>query len=91
MLGLPYKTVTWMELLMKWLSITDTATRCIALLALQVFTYHIWRERNYRLHEGGLFNPDKLLDGILNDIKTRASSSSWFIKHAHGILTIWLS
>lgn len=42
--------------------------RDLALLAAQVFTYDIWRERNARLQSSGAFGPAKLLQGIIVDI-----------------------
>lgn len=56
----------------------DTLKRRVALLTLQVYAYHIWRERNARAHNKGFFSPGKLLNGIKLDIKSRLSTVTWF-------------
>lgn len=92
LLGLPYHAFSWQELLHSWLNTQDSTLRHLALLSLQVATYHLWRERNCRVHNKGILFPSKLLTEILVDIKTRLSSSSWFIKRAcNSSLSSWLA
>ena len=72
--------ISWNSLLLQVSSISTTGQRHLGLLGLGVFGYHIWRERNFRDHNKGLFHPLKLLEGILMDISTRLTASTWFTK-----------
>lgn len=63
--------ITWTDLMIAWGRIEDTVRRHLMLLIAQIFSYHIWRERNARAHEKGCFGPLKLLDGIIADVKTK--------------------
>lgn len=58
----------WLDVLTSWGEITNVGYRSLALTALEVFAYHVWRERNSRLHNKGVLSPNKLLMGILVDI-----------------------
>lgn len=91
-MGIDSNYTTWLDCLQEWGSNTDTLTRVIALVTIQIFVYHIWRERNARLHNKGIFGPLKLLSGIIRDIKTKLSSSLWFRKHVcnHNLRCFWL-
>lgn len=53
----------------------------IALLALQIYAYHVWRERNVRAHNKGTFTPELLLKGIKVDLHSRLATISWFSDH----------
>lgn len=65
--------------------------KSLGLLALQVSCYHIWREINTRRHDKGSFNPRKLLDGIIVDIRTKISNSTWLQKiDCIGIFCLWI-
>ena len=70
-------SLLWKDWIMSILAISDLPQRQVLLLYLQVFAYHMWRERNARLHGGGSFGPRKLLEGIMVDIRGRAASSTW--------------
>lgn len=63
--------ISWADLMEVLLTILDEVKRQVALLSIQVFSYHIWRERNARSHNKGIFHPMKLLAGIRVDIKSR--------------------
>ncbi|XP_074342333.1 uncharacterized protein LOC141679853 [Apium graveolens] len=58
----------------------DSSKSTLALCVSQIFCYHIWRERNARLHGMGIFGPRKLLEGIKKDFIARLDSSIWFSK-----------
>lgn len=58
--------------------IQDNMKSKVALLALQTYAYHLWRERNARAHNKGIFTPGKLLKGIKMDIQSRLATISWF-------------
>lgn len=85
-------SLSWSDLVVQVLRITDVAQREVILLYLQTFAYHMWRERNARLHGGGSFHPAKLLTGILVDIRSRASSSRWLARliYRRPIICTWL-
>ena len=71
----------WHVLITIIAQITDVAKRQVALLALQIYAYRIWRERNARAHNNkNFFHPDKLLYAIKMDLHSRLASSSWFSK-----------
>lgn len=61
----------WLELLHFWGSISHHGHRNLALLAGQVFSYHIWRECNARLHNKGILGPSKIILVICIDVKAR--------------------
>ncbi|KAK1372210.1 hypothetical protein POM88_028403 [Heracleum sosnowskyi] len=70
-LHIPFTSTTWESLMMDWGAVSNTPRRQIALVTLQVFCYHLWRERNARAHGKGCFGPTKLFDGIVLDIRTK--------------------
>ena len=70
----------WADLLAKVGAVHGAGHRHLGFLALNVFGYHLWRERNFREHNKGCFHPMKLLEGILLDIRFRLGTSKWFIK-----------
>ncbi|KAK1357024.1 hypothetical protein POM88_050280 [Heracleum sosnowskyi] len=53
---------TWLDLITNWGSHPSLGHHGIALLTAQVFSYHIWRERNARLHNKGCFGPLKIIE-----------------------------
>lgn len=61
--------MVWSSLLVEMMSIRDDVQQQIVLLFLQVFVYHIWRERNARAHGNGVYSPMQLLEGILVDLR----------------------
>lgn len=71
---------SWSSLIVHISQIQDKGKRFIALLTLQVFAYHLWRERNARSHNKGSFPPQHLMMGIRKDIKACLASSIWFSK-----------
>ncbi|KAK1355690.1 hypothetical protein POM88_048946 [Heracleum sosnowskyi] len=81
-LNLTFHATTWVDLLNEWGNSADSARNQLALLVLQVFSYHLWRERNARAHGKACFAPSKLFDGIVLDVKTKLSSSKWFLNIA---------
>ncbi|XP_074362064.1 uncharacterized protein LOC141702266 [Apium graveolens] len=76
-LGVNWISGTWFDLLSQCDNIQGSYVRAIFLLAVQVVTYHIWRERNARAHNKGSFSPCMLLTGILADIRARICSSKF--------------
>lgn len=79
-LGLILNNQTWLHLLQNWLLTPELTLRLLALLVAQIFSYHIWRERNGRAHNRAVTTPMRLLQGIWRDFKAKLSSSSWFAK-----------
>lgn len=71
---------SWLDFLQVLLHLPDKHKGVVALCCAQVFCYHIWRERNSRMHDKGVFGPSKLLLGICMDVKARLHSSAWFSK-----------
>lgn len=71
-------SLSWQELVVLLLNMTDRGKAKVAVMAAQIFAYHIWRERNVRLHNKGILNPRKLIGGILEDLQARLHSSTWF-------------
>lgn len=69
---------TWASFVTFLSQIRDAEQRFVALLAVQIFTYHLWRERNARAHDNGLFRPLQLLARIKVDLRARLSSTTWF-------------
>ncbi|XP_074342078.1 uncharacterized protein LOC141679483 [Apium graveolens] len=78
MLGLSIAGDTWLSLLNSLIDLQDSSRSVLALCMVQIFFYHIWRERNTRAHNKGVFGPAKLLHGILVDLVARLQSSVWF-------------
>lgn len=74
---------TWKEFLISLGNISDQTLRSIALLTAQIFTYHLWRERNARLHDRGVSGPKGIIHTIMVDLKTKLLNTDWFIKHAN--------
>lgn len=66
---------SWAEQLVSWGSIVKPTLRLLELLISQVFSYHVWRERNARIHNQGSLGPIKLLENIIMDSKTKLASS----------------
>lgn len=71
---------TWNDFQQHILDIQDGAKRRVVLLLIQIFTYFIWRERNARKHNTGVLRPEKLLEGIIVDTRSRLVTSTWFSK-----------
>ena len=71
-------TWTWVDLLLCILNISSATRRLLALLAVQIYAYHIWRERNARRHGKGVFGPRLLLRGIITDLRARVAHEPWF-------------
>ena len=69
----------WTDLLEHLMTCPDPSRRTIALIAAQILSYHLWRERNARRHNRGSFGPRKLLHGIITDLQARIFGESWFI------------
>ncbi|XP_074352991.1 uncharacterized protein LOC141692150 [Apium graveolens] len=78
MLGLSIAGDTWLSLLNSLIDLQDSSRSVLALCMVQIFCYHVWRERNARAHNKGVFGPSKLLHGILVDLVARLQSSVWF-------------
>lgn len=72
--------ITWLGFLDYLTGFTDKAKRDVPLCYTQVYCYHIWRERNARAHNLGVFGPAKLLHEISKDIRARLHGSIWFSK-----------
>ncbi|XP_074338031.1 uncharacterized protein LOC141674945 [Apium graveolens] len=75
---IPVSYHSWVEFLVSLTELKDKKKGTIALWYAQVYCYHIWRERNARVHDKGIFGPSKLLQGIVLDVKTRLSASGWY-------------
>ena len=69
----------WTHLLEHLMTCPDPTRRTISLIAAQVTSYHLWRERNARRHNRGSFGPRKLLHGIITDLQARIFGEPWFI------------
>ena len=82
----------WNDLLLCIAAVASPSQRLLGFLSLNVFCYHMWRERNHREHDKAGFHPNKLLDGILIDINVRIRTSNWFIKACSKnlLLASWL-
>ncbi|XP_074351467.1 uncharacterized protein LOC141690578 [Apium graveolens] len=59
---------SWNNFLHYLIGLSDKTKSTVALCYAQIFCYHIWRERNARAHNSGVFGPRKLLEGIRKDI-----------------------
>lgn len=70
----------WHQFITHLFGHSDLSYQRIALLTAQTFAYHVWRERNARAHNKGIFGPAKLLRSIRVDVKSKLSSSKWFSK-----------
>ncbi|XP_017256324.1 uncharacterized protein LOC108225881 [Daucus carota subsp. sativus] len=68
----------WTDLLLCLMGVESPTRRLLSLLAVQIFAYHLWRERNARRHGKGVFGPKKLLHGIITDLRARVTSEPWF-------------
>lgn len=53
------------------------------LLALQVLCYHIWKQRNNRMHDRECSPPEILYNIITTDPICRFASSTWLCKRIH--------
>lgn len=86
-------THTWAQLVTSSLDLPDYVQRQLVLLFIQIFAYHIWRERNARIHGKGIFSPRKLLDGIMVDLHARVHTSTWFLKFVgkRPMLRCWIT
>lgn len=69
---------SWLDFLQSLLHLQDCSKKLISLCYAQVFCYNIWRECNARAHNGGVFGPSKLQQGITKDIIARLQGSPWF-------------
>ncbi|XP_074347029.1 uncharacterized protein LOC141685850 [Apium graveolens] len=69
---------TWLALLSHLADLHDKPRGLLALCLVQIYCYHIWRERNARAHNKGVFGPNKLIQGIFIDFIARLSTSHWF-------------
>lgn len=86
-----HEFATWNMLLAAWGSVDNQVHKSMLLLSAQVFSYHIWRERNARLHGKRCLDPNLLLAGIVIDIKARLSHSTWFVNIArNSVHASWL-
>ena len=70
----------WSDFLILLQNVTDKHKKKISYIAAQVYVYHIWKERNRRMHNGKVSNPHKVLKEIMSDLRSRLNSSKWFIK-----------
>jgi len=73
----------WDAFIAELLGINDRPQRDLARLFFQTAIYHLWRERNIRLHNGGTFEPSKLLKGILLDAIARLHDTRFWDKYRH--------
>ncbi|XP_074351981.1 uncharacterized protein LOC141691138 [Apium graveolens] len=71
---------SWNSFITYLIHLPDKTKSILALCCAQIFCYHIWRERNARAHDSGVFGPRKLLTGIYKDFIARLNSSAWFSK-----------
>ncbi|XP_074368118.1 uncharacterized protein LOC141708403 [Apium graveolens] len=75
---IPVSYHSLVEFLVSLSELEDKQKGTIALSYARVFCYHIWRERNARAHDKGVFGPSKLLQGIVLNVKARLSASGWY-------------
>ncbi|KAK1354899.1 hypothetical protein POM88_048155 [Heracleum sosnowskyi] len=68
---------TWTSFLLDIDRLHDKVQKTIALLAIQIYTCHLWRERNTKAHDNGISRPSRLLQGIKMDLRARLASSTW--------------
>ncbi|XP_074363514.1 uncharacterized protein LOC141704084 [Apium graveolens] len=69
---------SWNSFISFIIQLRDTSKSILVLCIVQIFCYHIWRERNARAHGMGLFGPRKLMEGIKKDFVARLDGSDWF-------------
>lgn len=83
----------WLDFLLQLLAVQYKRKRTVALLADQVMIYHIWKERNKRIHNGKITCPTELLQHIMVDTRARISIAPWFSQFfAHRLeARTWLS
>ncbi|XP_074342616.1 uncharacterized protein LOC141680230 [Apium graveolens] len=79
-LGIALTGDSWINFIIHLADLTHMHKGTIALCYAQVFCYHIWRERNARAHNSGVFGRKKLLTGIKKDVIARLHSFVWFSK-----------
>lgn len=79
-LHIPIKGTNWINLLAISEGMPSMDVKVLLVPSLNIFAYHVWRERNFRLHDKGVLGPKALLDAIILVLKCRLSSSAWFIK-----------
>ncbi|XP_074342980.1 uncharacterized protein LOC141680742 [Apium graveolens] len=60
---------SWLHCLQLVLPIEDRLLRTLSLYCLQIFCYHIWRERKARAHDKSCFGSQQHFDGIVVDFK----------------------
>lgn len=85
-----YVGANWVEVILSLGNISNHIHRDIALLTVQTFAYHIWRERNSRLHDKGALGPNRIIQSIMVDIKAKLHNTEWFNKHANLELYRWI-
>ena len=83
--------LSWNQFLLQLLNIQQKEKKVIALLVAQSFVYQLWRERNSRMHNGELSHPNKILQIILADVRTRLNGFRWFNVRLFPEYSIWLS
>lgn len=71
---------TWLAFIQYLVDLGDRPKSVVTHYYAQVYCYHIWKERNARAHDLGVFGTSKLLQGILNDVNARLHISIWFSK-----------
>lgn len=70
-LDITIQNETWLQLLDFILGMEDRKRILSVLCFVQIFCYYIWRERNARAHNRGVFGPCKLSRRIIVDVKAR--------------------
>lgn len=70
----------WMELVNCFEGIQSGGLKHVFGLVIQTYSYHIWRERNFRKHGKCVLGPKAIMEGIMIDVKGRLASSQWFAK-----------
>lgn len=73
---------SWLVMLQNLVDLDDKPRSVLALCIVQIYCYHIWRERNARAYNSGIFGPSKLLQCIIRDFMARLHGSIWFSKLA---------
>lgn len=80
----------WVAVLHSLGGISDHMLRNVSLLAAQIYSYHMWRNRNASLHGKASSGPTNLIKGIMIDLKSKLCNTEWFLKHANLELYRWL-